>query len=124
VRPRAHANRGPVRRRGRQEPQPARSQVLRHRGRHPRTHRQGDAPLGVIIALARFGGLRSPPEVLSLKWEDVALPRGRIVVDSPKAEHIEGKASRVVPIFARLRPYLEEAWELAGPGEVYVIGGA
>lgn len=78
----------------------------------------------VIIALARFGGLRCPSEVLSLKWEGVDLPRGRMVVDSPKTEHIEGKASRVVPIFARLRPYLEEAWELAGPGDVYVIGGA
>ncbi len=77
-----------------------------------------------IVALARFGGLRCPSEVLSLRWEAVDLPRGRMVVDSPKTEHLEGKASRVVPVFARLRPYLEKAWELAGPGEVYVIGGA
>lgn len=34
-----------------------------------------------------------------------------------------GRAYRVVPIFAALRPYLEEAFELAAPGEVYVVGG-
>jgi len=30
---------------------------------------------------------------------------------------------RVYPVFARLRPYLEEAWKLAGRGEVFVVGG-
>jgi hypothetical protein len=29
----------------------------------------------------------------------------------------------VVPIFARLRRHLEDAFELAAPGEVYVVGG-
>jgi hypothetical protein len=32
---------------------------------------------------------------------------------SPKTVHLEGKTYRVVPIFARLRPHLEEAFELA-----------
>jgi integrase len=76
-----------------------------------------------IVALARFGGLRCPSEVLSLKWENVDLPRGRMTVSSPKTEHLDGRAYRVVPIFARLRPFLEDAWELAAPGEVYVVGG-
>ncbi len=76
-----------------------------------------------IIALCRFAGLRCPSEVLSLKWDDVNLPEGRMVVISPKTEHMEGKGSRVVPVFAVLRPYLEDAYELAEPGEVYVIGG-
>lgn len=76
-----------------------------------------------IIALSRFGGLRCPSEVLSLKWEHVNLATGRMVVQSPKTEHIEGKGERVVPAFAALRPYLEEAWELAEPGEEYVVGG-
>ncbi|MBX9625597.1 MAG: site-specific integrase [Gemmataceae bacterium] len=76
-----------------------------------------------IIALARFGGLRTPSETLSLRWQDVDLAAGRMTVTSPKTEHIEGRAYRVVPVFAALRPYLEEAWELAEPGEVYVVGG-
>ena len=77
----------------------------------------------IIIALARFGGLRNPSEVLSLKWENVNLPSGRMTVTSPKTEHIEGKGYRAVPIFATLRPYLEDAYELAEPGAVYVVPG-
>ena len=76
-----------------------------------------------IIALSRFGGLRCPSEVLMLKWENVNLATGRMVVQSPKTEHLEGRSERVVPVFPALRPYLEEAWELATPGEQYVIGG-
>src|SRR3990172_2073853 len=37
------------------------------------------------------------------------------------SEHHEGKASRVVPIFAELRPYLDEVWEQAEPGAEFVI---
>jgi hypothetical protein len=29
----------------------------------------------------------------------------------------------MVPIFVALHPHLEEAFELAAPGEVYVVGG-
>lgn len=76
-----------------------------------------------IIALSRFGGSRSPSEVLMPKCENVNLAAGRMVVQSPKTEHLEGRAERVVPVFAALRPYLEEAWELAAPGEQYVVGG-
>ncbi|MBA4062993.1 MAG: hypothetical protein C0501_04660 [Isosphaera sp.] len=76
-----------------------------------------------IIALARFAGLRCPSEVLSLRWENVDFATNRMTVSSPKTEHLEGRAYRVVPIFARLRPFLEEAFELAEPGEVYVVGG-
>lgn len=77
-----------------------------------------------IISLARYAGLRCPSEVLSLKWEHVDFAANRMTVSSPKTEHLEGKAYRVVPIFARLRPYLEEAYELARPVDEYVVGGA
>jgi len=76
-----------------------------------------------IIALARFGGLRCPSEVLTLRWEHVDFATNRMTVSSPKTEHLEGKAYRVVPLFAELRPYLEDAFELAEVGEVYVVGG-
>ena len=77
-----------------------------------------------IIGLCRFGGLRCPSEVLSLRWQDVDWERGRIEVQSPKTEHHPGKDSRTIPLFAELRPYLEEAFELAPEGAVYVVGGS
>ena len=38
----------------------------------------------VIVALARYGGLRCPSEVLSVKWSDVNWDTGRLVVTAPK----------------------------------------
>ena len=84
----------------------------------------------MIFALARFGGLRTPSETMGLRWIDVDLLGGKfkptpaMLIHSPKTEHHDGKESRVVPIFPELRPYLEEAWEQAEEGEVYVIPGA
>ncbi len=64
-----------------------------------------------LIALARYAGLRCPSEVLSLRWADIKLAEGFMTVRSPKTEHIPGKAWRVVPIFAQLRPILEEPYQ-------------
>jgi integrase len=80
-----------------------------------------DAEWRALFALCRFGGLRCPSEVLSLTCDDIDWVRGRIRVPSPKAEHHEGGASRVIPIFPELRPHLEDAHELAEPGADYVI---
>jgi len=77
----------------------------------------------VIVALSRYGGLRCPSEVLSLRWQDVDWGAGRIVVQSPKTEHHVGKASREIPLFAELRPILAEAFDLAPEGAVYVVDG-
>ena len=77
----------------------------------------------VIVALSRFGGLRCPSEVLSLRWEDVNFPEGRIVVQSPKTEHHEGKGTRTIPMFPELLPILLDAYEVAPKGAVYVVEG-
>jgi len=74
-----------------------------------------------IVALARYGGLRSPSEVLSLRWQDVDWASGRIVVQSPKTEHHPGKATRTIPLFPELREHLETSFELAPEGDVYVV---
>ena len=74
-----------------------------------------------IIALVRYGGLRCPSEVLSLRWADVDWENCRLRVVSPKTEHHAGKASRVVPMFPELRPYLEEAWDAAEDGQEHVV---
>ena len=73
-----------------------------------------------IVALCRFGGLRCPSEVLSLRWQDVDWEAGRIVVASPKTEN-SGKASRTIPLFPELRTILDEAFDLAPPGAVFVV---
>ena len=80
-----------------------------------------DAQWRLIFALARYGGLRIPSELFGLKWEGVIWDKGRFVVYSPKTEHIEGRAYRVVPIFPELEPYLLEVSEQAKPGESRVI---
>jgi len=75
----------------------------------------------LIVALARYGGLRCPSEVLSLRWQDVLWDTGRLIVTSPKTEHHEGRESRTIPLFPELRPILEEAFEAAPEGAVYVV---
>src|SRR5262245_19271682 len=77
----------------------------------------------IIIALCRYGGLRCPSEVLSLEWRHVDWERNRITVRSPKTDRYDGKDSRTIPLFAELRPFLEEAFELAEPGQSYVVSG-
>jgi integrase len=74
-----------------------------------------------IVALSRFGGLRCPSEVLSLRWQDINWETGRIVVTSPKTEHHVGKASRTIPLFPELRPILAEAFDLAPDGAEFVV---
>ncbi len=80
-----------------------------------------DAEWRVMFALARFGGLRTPSETLRLRWADIDWAAGRFTVTSPKTEHHEGKASRIVPLFPELLPYLREAFKQAEDGAEYVI---
>ena len=72
-----------------------------------------DTDWTTIVALSRFGGLRCPSEVLSLKWEHVDWENDRLHVPEPKVEHHEGRGIRHVPIFAELRPHLEAAFKAA-----------
>jgi len=84
---------------------------------------QANLTFQVIIALSRFAGMRCPSEVMLLRWEDVDLARGRMMVTSPKTEHIEGRGTRITPITPKLRPYLEQAKAIAEPEDKYVVGG-
>ena len=80
-----------------------------------------DAEWRLLVALARYGGLRINTEPPTLRWAEVDWQKGTMVVHSPKTEHIEGHESRIVPIFAELQPYLQDAFELAEPGVEFVI---
>jgi len=80
-----------------------------------------DVDWRAIIALSRYGGMRCPSEVLSLRWEDIDWKRGRIIVTSPKTERYADKGTRIIPLFPELVPILTEAFELAPEGAVYVV---
>ena len=75
----------------------------------------------LLVALSRFGGLRCPSEHLRLKLADVDWERGRVRITAPKTEHHDGKRYRWIPLFPELRPYIEECWEAAEPGQEYFI---
>jgi integrase len=68
-----------------------------------------DAEWRLVFALRRC-----PSEHLASRWGDIDFARGRMTVHSSKTAHHEGKEFRIVPIFADLREYLEDARELAG----------
>ena len=55
------------------------------------------------------------------KWSDIDWENSRFTVRQAKLEHHPGRATRVVPIFAALRPHLEQAYRERKPGAVYVL---
>ena len=75
-----------------------------------------DAEWRLLIALARYAGLRTPSEPFLLTWDDINWERRRFVVTAPKT-----KSKRIVPMFPELYPYFADCLELADPGSKYVI---
>jgi len=75
----------------------------------------------VVVALARYAGLRCPTEVGSLTWADVDWSRGRLTVRAAKTAHHGGDhAVRVVPVCPELRSVLAEAFDRAEDGATLV----
>lgn len=74
----------------------------------------------LLVALARFGGLRIPSEAFSLKWGHIDWERNRLTVPSPKTSN-HGKPHRIIPLFPLLRPHLEAAFGSADEGTDYII---
>ena len=80
-----------------------------------------DAEWRLILALCRFAGLRFPSEVFALRWGDVLWDRDRMQVPNVKTRRKTGEVFRVVPLFPELRPYLEDAFAVAAPGQEAVV---
>ncbi len=80
-----------------------------------------DAEWRAIFALARYGGLRCPSEILNLTWADVDWEKGRFTVHASKTEHHDGAGVRIVPLFPELLPYLQERFDEAEPGTTHII---
>ena len=75
----------------------------------------------LLIALARWGGLRIPSEALALTWRDVDFEGGRFVVRASKTEHHADGGIRVVPMFPELVEHFQRVFDEAEPGTEYVI---
>jgi integrase len=80
-----------------------------------------DSEWRLIVALARYGGLRTPSETFALTWADVNWAENRIRIPSPKTACHAGRESRTIPLFPELRPHLEAVFDRAEPGTTYVI---
>ena len=80
-----------------------------------------DAQWRLIIALSRFGGVRVPSEVLPLKWGDINWEARTIRITSPKTEHHTGGGTRIVPLFDEIHQPLLDCFELAQPGDEFII---
>lgn len=74
-----------------------------------------------IIALARYGGLRTPSETFALRWGDIDWARGTMRVPCPKLAHNERLASRIIPLFPEVRKPLLALFGEAEPGPEHVI---
>lgn len=55
-----------------------------------------------IIVLARYGGLRCPSEVLSLRWEHVDMRNRVMMIPEPKNERRAGRGVRKCPLFPEI----------------------
>ena len=75
----------------------------------------------LLIALARWGGLRIPSEAAKLTWADVDFANKRFIVRSSKTEHHDDGGVRVVPIFPELAGLFQECFDAAEEGAVYVL---
>ena len=61
-----------------------------------------------IIALARYGGLRCPSELMQLRYSDIYWEQHRFTVRSSKTERHKGHQERCVPLFLEIRKELEK----------------
>lgn len=80
-----------------------------------------DAEWRLLVALARFGGVRVPSEAVGLRWSDIDWARNRVRIASPKTEHHVGHESREIPLFPELLTPLMERQELAEDGSEFIF---
>ncbi len=75
----------------------------------------------LMLALARFQGLRIPSEALALTWHDVDFERRRLIVRAAKTGHHKDGGIRVQPLFPETAPLLQAVFDAAPEGAEYVI---
>ena len=75
----------------------------------------------LLLIFARYMGVRVPSEIVPLQWTDVNWENLTLVITSPKTKRHRGGESRVCPIFPEVLPYLQEAWDAAPDGAVFIF---
>lgn len=80
-----------------------------------------DTTWRLIFALARYGGLRSPSEQRTLRWEHIRWEAGKIDIFCQKTKRHTGREWREIPLWPVLRPYLEAARAEAPADAEWVI---
>lgn len=74
-----------------------------------------------VFSLARWGGLRVPSEILTLRWSDIDWKQNRMLIRSQKTEGHAGHETRECPLFPEVQAALNECWDAAVEGQVSVI---
>ena len=74
-----------------------------------------DLETKLVVAFARFAGLRTPSEPRVLRWKDVDWAGRRFRCDSPKT------GPRVIPIVGELMPLLDQQFEAVPDGTEFVL---
>jgi integrase len=74
----------------------------------------------LAVVMARYGGVRVPSELFPLSWADIDWDKQRIKITSPKTAN-KGKPYRFIPLWEKIRPHLEQCFEQAASGELYVF---
>lgn len=69
-----------------------------------------------VIASARYGAVRVPSELLTLKWTDINWESNRVRITDSKR-----KTERIVPLFPKWRSALDALWAQAPDGAVHVF---
>jgi integrase len=75
----------------------------------------------LIFALARYGGLRCPSEIVTLKWGDIDWKKGQFIVWDTKRKRHDGRETRTVPLFPEIRPFLHARHQATDRDPVWVI---
>ena len=76
-----------------------------------------DPRFRLVVALCRFGGMRTPSEPLALRWEWFNWEEETLTFRATKTSNW-----RTIPLFHELRPFIDEAWQSAGEGAEMVFG--
>jgi integrase len=75
----------------------------------------------LIIALARYAGVRVPSEVLALRWTDVYWDQAKVLIRASKTEHHVGKESRLIPLFPEFHPLEQHRMHRFGDRHLHVV---
>ena len=80
-----------------------------------------DPELRLIIALARYLGLRTPSEVWPLEWGWINWSEGTIRILDSKRKRFDGKKWRFPPLFPEVQDLLGEAFNSPNADPVYIF---